>query len=157
MLRWQNGRQPGGPAPLRPPAQERPTRPPEQPVRHRAIAGLLLGLLSVFSLLGVIVSSNFQRSIYLLVFGILVGFIACWFGLSAMRKAARSGTMRPRWAMSGTVVGSVGAVLGGLTLVFFISHWSQLNTYSQCLNSANTPSAQQACQNQLQRSVKIGG
>jgi predicted PurR-regulated permease PerM len=129
-------------------------RPPEQSARHRAIAALLLGVLSVLSLLGT--GHDYHRAIYLVVFAVLVGIIAAWFGVTALRSARRSDTMRPRWAIFGTVLGGLGAVLGALLLVFIAAYWQQLNTYSQCLNSANTQSAVQACANQLQRSVKIG-
>jgi len=130
-------------------------RPPEQPVRHRAIAALILGVLSLLSLLGI--GTNYHRGIYLVIFAVLVGITACWFGITALRKAGRSGTMRPRWGLFGTVLGGLGALFGILVLMFFAAFWTQLNTYSQCVNSANTPSAQQACMNQLRQSVKIGG
>jgi predicted PurR-regulated permease PerM len=130
-------------------------RPPEQPVRHRGIAALILGVLSLLSLLGI--GTNYHRGIYLVIFAVLVGATACWFGVTAVRKARQSGTMRPRWAIAGTVLGALGAVFGILVLIFFAAYWPQLNKFSQCVNSANTPSAQQACTDQLRQSVKIGG
>lgn len=128
---------------------------PEQPVRHRAIAAAILGVLSLISLLGI--GTNYHRGIYLVVFAVLVGITACWFGVTAVRKANRSGTMRPRWAIFGTVLGALGALFGTLVLIFFAAFWSELNTFSRCVASANTPSAQQACMDQLRQSVKIGG
>jgi hypothetical protein len=130
-------------------------RPPEQPVRHRAIAALILGVLSLLSLLGI--GTNYHRGIYLVIFAVLVGITACWFGVTALRKARASGTMRPRWGLFGTVLGAVGTLFGILVLMFFAAFWTELNTYSQCVSSANTPSAQQACMDQLRHSVKIGG
>jgi hypothetical protein len=44
-----------------------------------------------------------------------------------------------------------------LLLVGFVAFWPQLNDFSRCLQSANTPSAQQACQDQLNRSVGFSG
>lgn len=124
-------------------------------MRHRAIAALILGVLSLLSLLGI--GTNYHRGIYLVFFAVLVGVTACWFGVTALRKARASGTMRPRWGMFGTVLGALGALFGILVLLFFAAFWNELNTYSQCVNSANTPSAQQTCMDQLRRSVKIGG
>ncbi len=124
-------------------------------MRHRAVAALILGVLSLLSLLGI--GSNYARAIYLVVFGVLVGITACWFGVTALRKARQSVTMRPRGAIAGTVLGALGAVLGALVLIFFAAFWQQLNSFSHCMNSANTQSAVQACQNQLHRSVNIGG
>jgi uncharacterized membrane protein YeaQ/YmgE (transglycosylase-associated protein family) len=133
----------------------RPTRPPEQSDRHRAVAALLLGVVSLLSLFGI--GSDYHRGIYLVAFAVLVGLIAGWFGMMAIRSARRQGTLRPRWALFGTVLGAIGAVGGALMLLFFAAYWQQLNSYSQCMNSANTQSAQQACVNQLHRSVGLGG
>jgi predicted PurR-regulated permease PerM len=122
-------------------------------VRQRAIAALILGLLSVLALLGV--GSNFHRGIYLVIFGLLVGISACWFGISAMRRARLALTMRPRGAVAGIVLGVIGALISVILLIVFAAFWHQLTSFSQCLNQANTPSAQQACVNQLHRSVGI--
>jgi uncharacterized membrane protein YuzA (DUF378 family) len=122
-------------------------------MRQRAVAALILGVLSVLALLGV--GSNFSRGIYLVIFGLVVGVSACWFGFSAIRKARLSVTMRPRGAVAGIVFGVIGALLSIILLVAFAAFWQQLNSFSQCLNQANTPSAQQACVDQLHRSVGI--
>jgi hypothetical protein len=130
-------------------------RPAEQSARHRAIAALLLGFVSLLSLLGI--GTNDHRAVFLVVFGVLVGITACWYGVTALRAARRSGTMRPRGAIAGVVLGGLGTLIGALVLLFFAAYWSQLNSFSQCVNSANTQSAEQACLNQLHRSVDIGG
>jgi hypothetical protein len=65
--------------------------------------------------------------------------------------------MRPRGAIAGIVLGAIGALLSAFVLVFFAAFWQQLNTYSQCLNQAQTPSAQQACANQWDRSTNLTG
>lgn len=144
--RWGNGRPPGGPA-----GPGRPLRPPESAVRQRAVAAVLLGVLSLLALLGV--GTNFHRGIYLVIFSFVVGLAACWFGMTAIRRARRSVTMRPRGAIAGTVLGIIGALLGAVLLIAFAAFWPQLNTFSRCLDAANTPSAQQACLSQLHRSV----
>jgi uncharacterized membrane protein YeaQ/YmgE (transglycosylase-associated protein family) len=144
--RWGNRQPPG-----RPTGPARPTRPPESAARQRALAAVLLGVLSLLSLLGV--GSNFHRGIYLVIFGLLVGLSACWFGVTASRRARRSDTMRPRGALAGTVLGIIGAALSAILLIAFAAFWPQLNSFSRCLSAANTPSAQQACLDQLHRSV----
>lgn len=110
----------------------------------------MLSLLSLFA-----VGSNFRRGIYLVIFALLLGLCACWLGVTAMVRARRSGSMRPASSIAGTVLGIVGAALSALMLVFFAAFWPQLTSFSQCLNSANTVSAQQACLDQLHRSVGI--
>jgi uncharacterized membrane protein YeaQ/YmgE (transglycosylase-associated protein family) len=144
--RWGDGRPPG-----RPPGPDRPLQPPESAVRQRAVAAVLLSVLSLLALLGV--GTNFHRGIYLVIFSFLVGLSAVWFGMTASRRARRSATMRPRGAVAGTVLGIIGAVIGAVLLIAFAAFWPQLNTFSRCLDAANTPSAQQACLNQLHRSV----
>jgi hypothetical protein len=102
------------------------------------------------------VGSNFRRGIYLVFFALAVGICASWFGITAMRRARNSGSMRPRGAFFGTVLGVIGALLSVILLVAFAAFWTQLTTFSQCLNQANTPSAQQQCVTQLHRSVGLG-
>jgi hypothetical protein len=144
--RWGDGRPPG-----RPPGPGRPLRPPESAVRQRAVAAVLLSVLSLLALLGV--GTNFHRGIYLVIFSFLVGLSAVWFGVTASKRARRSVTMRPRGAVAGTVLGIIGAAISAVLLIAFAAFWPQLNTFSRCLDAANTPSAQQACLNQLHRSV----
>ncbi len=122
-------------------------------LRQRAVAALILGVLSVLALLGV--GGNFHRGIYLVFFAFAVGLSACWFGITAMRRARRAVSMRPRGAVAGTVLGIIGALISVVLLIAFAAFWHQLTSFSQCLNQANTPSAQQACVNQLHRSVGI--
>jgi hypothetical protein len=154
--RWGNVPQrggPGGPRPGRPARPTQPLRPPETALRQRAVAALILGVLSVLALLGV--GSNFHRGIYLVIFALAVGIGACWLGITAMQRARRSVSMRPRGAVAGIVLGVIGALLSAVLLLAFAAFWRQLTSYSQCLNEANTPSAQQACVNQLHHSVGI--
>ena len=146
-------RRPGRAGPRQPARPARPLRPAEPSIRQRAIAALILGVLSLLALLGV--GSNFRRGIYLVIFALVVGIGACWFGITAMRKARNSASMRPRGAVAGTVLGVIGALLGVVLLIVFVAFWNQLTSFSQCLNQASTPSAQQACVNQLHRSVGL--
>jgi uncharacterized membrane protein len=122
-------------------------------LRQRAVAALILGVLSVLSLLGV--GSNFHRGIYLVIFALAVGIGACWLGITAMRRARRSVSMRPRGAVAAIVLGVIGALLSVVLLLALAAFWRPLNSFSQCLNEANTPSAQQTCVSQLHRSVGI--
>jgi len=124
-------------------------------MRQHALAAVVLGVLSLLALLGI--GSNFHRGIYLVFFSLAVGICSCWFGAAATRKARRAVTMRPRGAVAGIVLGAIGAVLSIFMLIAFAMYWQQLNSFSQCVNAANTPSAQQACLDQLHRSVGIIG
>lgn len=112
---------------------------------------LLLGALSVLALLGI--GSNFHRGVFLVIFSLVVGIGACWFGVTALRQARRAATWRPRGAIFGTVFGVVGSLLSIVLLIAFGVFWTQLSEYSRCLAGANTLSAQQACLSQLNKSV----
>ena len=155
--RWGPQPGPGGPGPRRPARPAQPLRSPEPATRQRAVAALILGLLSLLSLLAIGSLFNFHRSLYLVIFALAVGISACWIGITAMRRSRLAATMRPRGAIAGIVLGAIGALLSAFVLVFFAAFWQQLNTYSQCLSQAQTPSAQQACANQWDRSTNLTG
>lgn len=110
----------------------------------------MLGLLGWFG-----ISTNIHRSLFLVMFSLLVSLAACWLGITAMRQAQRSGTVRPVSSLLGTVFGAIAAVISALILVFFALFWQQLNVFAQCINSANTLSAQQTCKAQLERTSGI--
>jgi hypothetical protein len=155
--RWAPQQGPTGPGPRRPPGPSQPLRPPEPTTRQRAIAALSLGVLSLLALLAAVGNDfNVHRGIFLVIFALAVSIGACWFGITAMRRARLSVTMRPRGAVAGIVLGVIGFLLSGIMTLGMVAYWPQLNTFSQCLHEANTPSAQQGCLNQLDRSVEFG-
>jgi hypothetical protein len=146
-------KRPGGTPPN---GQRQPGRPATPALQQRAIVGLVLGLLSMFGLLGVsdlIGVGNVQRYVYLVAFSLCVGAIALWLGISAVAASRRTGTGRPRGAVSAIILGGIGVLFSILLLVTFTVLWKQLSTYSRCMAGANTPTAQQACRDQLTRSL----
>jgi hypothetical protein len=125
--------------------------PPEPPVRQRALSALALGVLSLIGLtLGL---GNLRRGIFVAVLTLLFGVTAVWLGVTATKKARRGGTARPRWAVGGVVLGSLGLVFSALWLLVLAVFWPQLNTYYTCMGGANTVVAQQACHDQFTKSV----
>ena len=126
--------------------------PPADPaVRQRALAALTLGALSLIGLmLGL---GNLHRGIYVAVLTLLFAVAAIWLGVTASRKARRSGTARPRWAVGGVVLGGLGLAFSALWLLVLAVFWPQLNAYYNCMSGANTVAAQQACHNQFTNSV----
>jgi hypothetical protein len=106
-------------------------------LRQRGIAALSLAALSLIGLaLGL---GNLHRGIYVAVLTMIFALTAIWLGATAVRQARRGGTLRPRGAVSGIVLGCFGL--------------AQLNAYFNCLASANTVTAQQACHSQFTNSV----
>jgi hypothetical protein len=125
-------------------------------LQQRAIAGLVLGLLAMFGLLSVsdlIGTGVVQRYVYLVAFSLFVGAVALWLGVSTVMRSRRTGTGRPRGAVSAIILGGIGVLFSILLLITFTVLWKQLSAYSRCMAGANTPTAQQACRNQLTRSL----
>jgi hypothetical protein len=125
--------------------------PPEPAVRQRALAALALGALSLIALL--LGLGNVHRGIYVAVLALLFAVTAIWLGVTASKKARRSGTARPRWAVGGVVFGGLGLAFSALWLLVLAVFWPQLNAYYTCMNGANTVAAQQACHTQFTNSV----
>jgi hypothetical protein len=126
--------------------------PPADPaLRQRGLAALALGGLSLIGLaLGL---GNLHRGIYVAVLTLLFGVTAIWLGAGANRRARRTGTTRPRGAVSGIVLGALGLAFSALWLLVLAVFGPQLNTYYNCMASANTVTAQQACHSQFTDSV----
>ena len=150
MARYQP---PGGrePRPRRIPPARRQLPPPDPAVRQWALASLVIGGLSLVGLmLGL---GNLRRGIYVAVLTVLFAATAIWLGVTANRKARRSGTARPRWAISGVLLGGLGLAFSALWLLVLAVFWPQLNAYYNCMDGANTVTTQQACHNQFTSSV----
>jgi hypothetical protein len=118
--------------------------------QQRAWAALMLGVLS---LLGISLIGNLSRAVYVLAMTFLFGGVALWLGVTALRRARRGGSRRPRGAVGGVVLGVLGVGFSGLMLIAFGMFGSQLTAYSHCLDGANTVASRQACQSQFSNSV----
>lgn len=128
-----------------------PPRPPADPaLQQRAWAALMLALIS---LIGTMMIGNARRGVYVVVLALAIAAVALWLALSAISRARRGGSGRPRGVVLAAILGSVGILFGGLVLARFAMFWPQLTQYSNCLNGANTVTAQQACQQQLNNSI----
>ena len=140
-----------GPQPRGMPRARRQLPPPDPAVRQRALAALMLGALSLIGL--VLGLGNLRRGIYVAVLTLLFAAGAIWLGVTASRKARRSGTARPRGAVGGITLGWIGLAFSALWLLVLAVFWPQLNAYYTCMGSANTVTAQQACHDQFNNSV----
>jgi len=115
---------------------------------------MIFGMLSLLALFGV--GHNLHRGIYLVIFTVVIGPVACWLAISAMRRARRDGTWRPRGAIAGTLFGALATLIGIAMLALFTLASRQVSNYARCLDRAQTPSAQQACTSQFERSFDAG-
>ena len=116
------------------------------------MVALALGALSLIGLL--LGLGNLHRGIFVAILTLLFAVAAIWLGATSTRKARRSGTARPRWAVGGIVLGGFGLALSALWLLVLAVFWPQLNAYYNCLDGANTVAAQQVCHNEFNNSVR---
>ena len=120
-------------------------------LQQRAWAALTLGLLS---LLGIVLIGNLTtRGVYVLPLTFVFGVLAAWLGITALTRASRGRSGRPRGALGGIVLGVMGVAFTALLIVVYASLWPQISQFSSCLSGANTQTARQACQTQFNNSV----
>ena len=134
-----------------PQAKAKPTGRADPIHQQRSIAALFLAVLSLFGLLAV---SNFQRGGYIIAFSLVAGAAGIWLASTAIIRARRSGTTRPRGSVTAIIICSIGVMLSTLLLAGLALFGKQASTYSQCISGANTLTAQQACRNQFIRTVE---
>ena len=132
------------------PAPRRVTQPPEPATQRRAVAALLVALMSLVGLLSL---NYLQRGIYLVAYALLAGLVAMWLAVTSLRRARRSGTARPRGSIAATVIAAVGIVSSAFMLLAFAVFGPQLAAYGRCLSAASTSADQQACQTQFIHTV----
>jgi hypothetical protein len=117
--------------------------PPEPALRHRALAALIVALLSLAGLLGFNIEA--QRAVLVVAYSLLAAATALWLALTAMRRARRSRTARPRGSVAATVIAGIGIGLAAAMLLAFGLFGQQLSDYGRCLSGANTIAASQSC------------
>jgi hypothetical protein len=152
MARFTDRQQTPPRTPAYQPARVRPPQPPADPaLQQRSWAALMLAILSLITMM--LMSGNVRRGVYVVVVALVIAITGLWLAISAMSRARRGGSGRPRGAVLATVLGAVGCLFSAFVLAGFLMFWPQLTQYSDCLSGANTVSAQQACQQQLNNSV----
>lgn len=146
--------------PLSPQRQQsaRPDRGPrpaaDRTLQQRAWAAVLLTLIGLFGML--MAGSNIHRSVYVVTIAVIIALAALWLSFTAMSRAKRIGSSRPRGAIFAVVLGIIMVVLGGSTVfsVLFIPQYTQ---FAECMQQAQTNTTQQACWNTLENSVGGSG
>jgi len=137
-----------------PPSDARkPARlPPAEPaLQHRALAALFVALLSLVGFLGF--NIGVHHGLLIVLYALLAGATALWLSLTAMRRAQRSRTARPRGSVAATVIAGVGMGLAAMMLVAFGLFGHELADYSQCMSGASTIAAQQSCYDSFSRAL----
>jgi hypothetical protein len=144
------GRRSPPPSPFLPPAP-RPQLPPADPVlTQRALAGVILGILSLVTMLLI---GNLHRGATVAAVALAVALTGLALSISAARAAKRSGTARPRGATGGMVLSGAGLLFSFVALLGFLIFAAQIDQYSSCMTGASTGSQQQACRTQLEHAI----
>jgi hypothetical protein len=150
----QAGWRPAQPQPQQRSRPQRPTEPPGRELRQRAIASLLFGVISLVALLGL--GTDLHRGVYLLAFSLAVGLAACVIGITALVKARRTGSYRPRGAIGGIVLGALALLISVPILVTYLAFPTQVSNYVNCLSQAQNSSQQHACMTKFYKSIRFG-
>jgi hypothetical protein len=114
----------------------------------------VFGVISLLALLGL--GTDLRKGVYLLAFSMAVGLAACVIGITALVKARRTGTYRPRGAIGGIVLGGLATLISVPILVTYLAFPTQVNNYVNCLSQAQNSSQQQACMTKFYRSIHFG-
>ena len=94
----------------------RPPSPPDPVLQQRAWAALALGMLS---LIGLSLAGSLRRAVYIVIAALVLGALAAWLGGTAMSRARRAGSARPRGAIAGTILGVLGLSFSAIALIVF--------------------------------------
>jgi hypothetical protein len=125
--------------------------PPAEPTaQRRALAALLVALLS---LTGVLALGAPQRGVLLVGYALLAGIVAMWLAVTAQVRARRGRTARPHGSAAAAAIAGVGIALSVVLLLGFVMLGRQMSAYGRCLSEAGTSAAQQACRDQFTRAV----
>jgi hypothetical protein len=129
-----------------------PSRKPAEPLlQQRSFAALILALISLVGLL--MANDNIRRGIVVLAVTLVIGGGGLWLSTTAMSRAKKGGTARPRLSVLATVLATAGTGLSALALLGFALFWPQISQYSNCMAGANTVIAQTTCNQQLSNSL----
>jgi hypothetical protein len=132
------------------PRRGKPPPPAEPTAQRRALAALLVALLS---LTGVLALGAPQRGVLLVGYALLAGIVAMWLAVTAQVRARRGRTARPHGSAAAAAIAGVGIALSVVLLLGFVMLGRQMSAYGRCLSEAGTSAAQQACRAQFTRAV----
>jgi hypothetical protein len=114
-------------------------------------------MLALISLCGMMMLGNdVRRGVIVLAVTLIIGAVGLFLAITAMSRSRKAGSARPRFVILATVLAVVGTGLSALALAGFALFWTQVNQYENCMSGANTVSAQNACNQQLNNSLQAG-
>ncbi len=114
----------------------------------------MLSALALVALLGL--GGNLHRGVYLLIFSAAVGIGSCIIGVTALLKARKTGSYRPRGSLAGIILGALAAVLSIPILVTFLAFPHQVDDYVKCVNQSQSSGGDQSCMDKFYKSIHLG-
>ena len=99
--------------------------------------------------------TDLHRGVYLLIFSAAVGLAALVIGITALVKARRTGSFRPRGAIGGIVLGALATLIAVPILATYLAFPTQVSNYVNCLRQAQNSSDQRACMAKFYKSVHL--
>lgn len=93
---------------------------------------------------------------YLLIFSAVVGVAALVIGLTALVKARKTRSYRPRGAIGGIVLGALATLIAVPILATYLAFPTQISNYVDCLHQAQSSSDQRTCMTKFYKSIHLG-
>ena len=109
--------------------------------------------MSLIALFGL--STDLRKGVYVLGFSAVIGLAACVIGITALVKARKTGSYRPRGAIGGIVLGAIGMLISVPILVTYLTFPTQVTNYVNCLSQAQNSTAQKACMSKFYKSIGL--
>lgn len=119
-------------------------------MRQRAIASAVFGVIALVALLGL--GSDLHKGVYLLIFSAAVGIAGLVIGITALVKARKTGSYRPRFAVAGIVFSALATLIAVPTLVLYLAFPNYIN----CQQQAQSSSDHRACITKFYKSIHVG-
>lgn len=114
----------------------------------------MFGAIALVSLFGL--GTDLHKGVYLLIFSAAVGIAGLVIGITAVVKARRTGSYRPRGAIGGIVLGAMATLIAVPILATYLAFPTQVSNYVNCLHQAQNSSDQHACMTKFYKSIHIG-
>jgi hypothetical protein len=114
----------------------------------------VFGAVGLIALLGL--GTDLHKGVYLLIFSAVVGISGCVIGITALVKARRTGTYRPRGAIAGIVLGALATLISVPILATYLAFPTQVDNYINCLRQAQNSAGQQSCMTKFYKSIHLG-
>lgn len=114
----------------------------------------MFGAIALVALFGL--GTDLHKGVYLLIFSAAVGIAALVIGITAVVKARKTGSYRPRFAVGGIVLGALATVIAVPILATYLAFPTQVSNYVNCLRQAQSSSDQRACMTKFYKSIHLG-